>query len=157
MEDFLRSTHLARHQEAEAIKLWEVLFCVRHAKKISAFYAPRLDRQGRFARRTMAILRQLDQTAPDFLGIGATVEGGNPEITLALRAKSASRRDDNIQFVQHAIEHLPARYTLRRCRPDVGRVGATKDLQTGRGSSFAQNLRVAHVVIDQRLRLLAPF
>ena len=46
VKNFLRFARIARHQKAKAIKLRKILFCIRHAKKFSAPYAARLDRQG---------------------------------------------------------------------------------------------------------------
>lgn len=52
---------------------------------------------------------KIGQPLAGFFGIGATVEGRNADVALALPAKTASRRDDHLQIVQHPIKHFPTR------------------------------------------------
>jgi hypothetical protein len=64
------------------------------------------------------------QPARDFLCILPTVEGGNPEEPFATGAEAAAGRDDNVQILQHPVEHLPARQASRCLDPDVGGIHA---------------------------------
>ena len=49
------------------------------------------------------------QSSPNFLGVGAAVESADPKIAFTFRAETATRRDHEIQIVQHPVEHFPAR------------------------------------------------
>src|ERR1700737_2927834 len=71
---------------------------------------------------------KMPQAAPSFFRVLATIERRYSDVTLALCAESASRRNNNVQIIQHMIEHLPARHLIRRFYPNVGRVRPTKHL-----------------------------
>ena len=58
------------------------------------------------------------QPSANFLGVLATVKGGDPEITFAFRSKPAPWSDDDIQLLQHAIEHFPTGETRRSFHPN---------------------------------------
>src|SRR5260370_549160 len=61
---------------------------------------------GRFAER-LPSPPHLAHPPGYFLRIGAGIEGANAEIPLSRRAETAPRRDDHVQLMQQAIEHLP--------------------------------------------------
>jgi hypothetical protein len=52
---------------------------------------------------------QFFQPARYFFRVLPAVECRNANVTFALRAKTGTRCDDDIQHPQHSIEHLPAR------------------------------------------------
>ena len=47
------------------------------------------------------------EAAADLLDVGARVEGGDPEKTLASGAESRARGDDHLSLGQHLVKHVP--------------------------------------------------
>src|SRR6266403_1565925 len=97
------------------------------------------------------------QTTSYFLGVLSAVECRNTKVTFSLRAKPATRRDHHVQLAQHSIEHLPARKSIRRFHPDVGRVYSAKSFQPSIEGCVAKKFCIPHVVLDQSAHLLATF
>ena len=58
----------------------------------------------RSARSTMTNPLQRLQPSRHLFGIGTAVKRRDPEISLALGAETASRRDHDIQFGEHLVE-----------------------------------------------------
>src|SRR6266487_482286 len=95
------------------------------------------------------------QTPRHFFSIFPAVESRDAKIAFALRAETAAWCDDHIQIVQHTIEHFPTRQAIRRFYPKVRRVHSAKYLHASLSRSFTQDFRVAHIVINERIDLLA--
>jgi hypothetical protein len=72
------------------------------------------------------------QTVGYFFGIGAA-ESRNPKIAFPLRAKTRSPAYDNVEIVQHTIEHFNW-WARRRLHPDVRRVDPSADNRPARRS-----------------------
>ena len=55
------------------------------------------------------MLGKLFQSPRDLFRIFTAVKSGDSEITFALRAETGPGRDHDVDFVEHSIEHFPAR------------------------------------------------
>src|SRR5438093_4740940 len=97
------------------------------------------------------------QTPRHFFSIVPAIESRDSKIAFALRAETATGRDDHVYITEHTIEHFPAREAIRRFHPKVRRVHSAKYFHVGLGQNFTQDFRVAHIVIDECTHLFAPF
>ena len=113
-------------------------------------------RQEKHDRSTRHDSRQRLQTPRHFLSVFATVESRDAEEPFAARSETASGRDNDVQFLQHPIEHLPARQVGECLDPDVRSIHAAVNWQPGARGRFAQDARVSHVMIDQTSDLATP-
>src|SRR5688572_17631456 len=108
-------------------------------------------------RKTCTLPLQRLETLRDLLGVGATVEGADAEVALALRAESAAGRDNHVHVVEDLVERLPARDAIRSLRPDIRCIRATVHSEAGGFCSGYQHLGVAHIVLDEFVHLLLAF
>src|SRR5438477_4611339 len=97
------------------------------------------------------------QTPRDLGGVFSTIEGGDANEPFATRSETATGSNDNIQFLQHPIEHLPTSQTGESANPDVRSVHAAIDLHTDPRGCLAEDASILHVMTDQSLHLSAPF
>src|SRR4051812_47852399 len=74
---------------------------------------------------------RLANPSRDFVGIRAGVESADAEVAFAGGAEAAAGGDDDVQLLEHAVEHLPARAAGGGFDPDVGGVHAAPDGEAG--------------------------
>ena len=84
-----------------------------------------------------------------FLCIRPAVECANSKVTFAGGAKSSARGDNHSGLVEHLVKNIPAGRAVGCLHPNVRCVGAAENLKPGFGGSFAQQLGVAHVVVNE--------
>src|SRR5438045_8842256 len=104
---------------------------------------------------TLRRLAKIFQTLRHFFSIFPTIESRDSKVAFALRAETATGRDDHVYITKHTIEHLPTRQAIRRFYPKVRRIHAAEYFQASLGQSFAQDFSVAHTTITTRPNLLS--
>merc|ERR1712127_980431 len=77
-------------------------------------------------------------------------EGGEPQEALATRAEAGARDGDDLRRLEQLGEYVPRALALQ-VDEDVGRVVAAVHLKAQVEHRVLQNLRVAHVVVDELL------
>ena len=120
---------VAGHQKTKPIQLRQILTGSAHADFRKSRNFTCLSSADKRSLRALSL--QFLQTTRNFLRVRPAVESGNPKITFALRAEPAARCDDDVQIVQHSVEHLPARQARRRRDPNVRRILSAIDSQAG--------------------------
>ena len=96
------------------------------------------------------ILRlQCGDALAHFFDIGAAIEGADAEESFSGAAEAAAGGDDDIGFIQHFVEHLPARHSCWATDPNVWGVDTTEDGESGFGAGFDEEFGIAHVMFDQ--------
>src|SRR5260221_12431731 len=83
------------------------------------------------------------------------MKGRDTEMPFARRAESGAGRADEMALIQKLIEELPACGIPRRLEPHVRRVDAAEHFHSQRRQAFANDLRIGHVMRDDRAGLLA--
>jgi hypothetical protein len=94
------------------------------------------------------------KAARDLFSIGAGIEGGDSEETLAHFSKAAPGRYDNVRFVEDFVERLPAIGARRGLDPNVRSVDAPIKIQARGFRPLAQHLGVPHVMLNKTFDLL---
>jgi hypothetical protein len=85
-----------------------------------------------------------------FLDILSRIKCAKPNVTFAGGTKAAAWGADDIAFAQKLVEELPACLLIWGLDPDIGGVLAAETLEAGFGKTFADELRVGHVEVDER-------
>src|SRR5205809_7865367 len=86
------------------------------------------------------------QTPRHFFGIFPAVESRDSKIAFALRAETATGRDDHVYITQHTIEHFPTRQAIRLFYPKVSSFHAAKYFHAFLGLCFPLVFRDVHIM-----------